>query len=107
MIETLAYLLAGHALADYPLQGDFLAKAKNRTAPIPGVPWWQALGAHAAIHAGFVLAITGSPSLALVELIVHAVTDDMKCRGRISFNVDQAIHVICKVAYVAAIGINA
>ena len=35
----LFWLMVGHALADYPLQGDFLAKAKNRTAPIPGVPW--------------------------------------------------------------------
>lgn len=34
-------LVAGHALADYPLQGDFLARAKNRTAPIAGFPWWQ------------------------------------------------------------------
>lgn len=47
-------LLAGHALADYPLQGDFLSKAKNRTAPIPGVPWQQALGAHVVIHGAFV-----------------------------------------------------
>jgi hypothetical protein len=47
-------LLAGHALADYPLQGDFLSKAKNRAAPIPGVPYWQALGAHVAIHGAFV-----------------------------------------------------
>lgn len=31
-----ALMLAGHALADYPLQGDFLAKAKNRANPIPG-----------------------------------------------------------------------
>ena len=28
-------LIAGHCLADYPLQGDFLSKAKNRTAPFP------------------------------------------------------------------------
>lgn len=35
-----AALVAGHALADYPLQGDFLARAKNRAAPIPGVPWF-------------------------------------------------------------------
>lgn len=101
MIETTAYLLAAHALADYPLQGDFLAKAKNRTAPIPGVPWWQALAAHSAIHAGFVLAITGSLACAAVELIAHAITDDAKCRGRISYNADQAIHVACKLAYAA------
>ena len=32
-IELMAIaLVAGHALADYPLQGDFLAKAKNPAA---------------------------------------------------------------------------
>lgn len=101
MIEPLLYLLAGHALADYPLQGDFLAKAKNRTAPVADVPWWQALSAHAAIHAGFVLAITGSPLFAAIEFVAHFVTDDAKCKGRIGFNTDQAIHIACKVAYVA------
>jgi hypothetical protein len=34
-------LVAAHALCDYPLQGDFLARAKNRAAPIAGVPWYQ------------------------------------------------------------------
>lgn len=100
-IQMLGALIVGHALADYPLQGDFLSRAKNRTAPIPGVPWYQALGAHVVIHGGFVAAITGIWWLGVAEALVHAVTDDAKCRGRISFNADQAIHVACKVAWVA------
>ena len=100
-LPMLCLLIVGHALADYPLQGDFLARAKNRTAPIPGVPWWQALTAHAVIHAGTVGVITGSIGLGLVELALHWLTDDLKCRGRISFNTDQAIHIACKVAYAA------
>lgn len=103
MVEVLALLLFGHALADYPLQGDFLSKAKNRLAPIPGVPWYQALGAHAAIHAGFVGVITGSPILAAAELVAHSLIDDAKCAGRLTFNQDQAAHVICKVLWVALI----
>lgn len=95
----LILLLAAHALADYPLQGDFLAKAKNRTAPIPGVPWWQALGAHALIHAGFVALITGIWWLAISEFAIHWITDDAKCRGRVSYNQDQAIHIACKLAW--------
>jgi hypothetical protein len=95
----LVLLLAAHALADYPLQGDFLSKAKNRLAPIPTVPWQQAMGAHAAIHAGFVAAITGIWWLAIPEFAIHWLTDDAKCQGRISFNVDQAIHVGCKFAW--------
>lgn len=97
----LFWLLVGHALADYPLQGDFLAKAKNRAAPIDGVPWGQALAAHALIHAGFVVAVTGSLWLGLAEFVAHAIIDDAKCRGRIGFNSDQLLHVMCKVAWVA------
>ena len=33
-LAMFAALVAGHALCDYPLQGDFLAKGKNRTASI-------------------------------------------------------------------------
>ncbi len=99
-IGMMAVLLIGaHALADYPLQGDFLAKAKNRTSPIPGVPWQQALGAHVAIHGAFVALITGVWWLALAEAAVHWITDDAKCRGKISFNQDQFIHLISKVVW--------
>lgn len=92
-------LLAAHALADYPLQGDFLSKAKNRTVPIPGVPWYQALGAHAMIHGGAVALVTGSQRLGIAEAVIHAIADDLKCRGKLSFNQDQAIHLACKVAW--------
>lgn len=94
-------LLAGHALCDYPLQGDFLARAKNRFAPLPGVPWYQALGSHAIIHGGAVALITGMPLLGLAETLAHAVIDDAKCAGRIGFNTDQALHVVCKAMWVA------
>ena len=103
MIEMFALLLVAHALADYPLQGDFLSKAKNRTAAIPGVPWWQALGAHSIIHGGAVGLITGCWWLGLAETAVHAVTDDAKCRGKITFNQDQAIHIACKIAWVVVV----
>lgn len=98
-METLALLIAAHALADYPLQGDFLAKAKNHRAPIPGVPWYQALAAHSAIHAGFVGVITGSAWLGLAEFLIHTATDYAKCDGRISYNTDQAVHIGCKIAW--------
>ena len=104
-IQILGFLLAAHALADYPLQGDFLSKAKNRFAPIIGVPWYQAMGAHAMIQAGFVGVITGSVGLAVAEFIAHFTTDHLKCANRISFNTDQAIHIACKVAW-AFIAVN-
>jgi len=96
-------LLIGHALADYPLQGDFLARAKNHTAPIPGVPWYQALTAHALIHGGMVWAITGCWWLGALEAIFHAAIDHCKCIGFINFNIDQAAHVICKGWWAAAV----
>ena len=92
-------LIAAHALADYPLQGDFLSKAKNRTAPIPGVPWQQALGAHVVIHGAFVAFITGIWWLFFAEALIHWLTDDAKCRGGLTFNEDQAVHLGCKVAW--------
>lgn len=92
-------LIAAHALADYPLQGDFLSKAKNRVAPIPGVAWWQALGAHVVIHGAFVAFITGIWWLFLAEALIHWITDDAKCRAKLTFNQDQAIHILCKLAW--------
>jgi hypothetical protein len=97
--RTFGALAVGHAVADYPLQGDFLAKAKNRAAPIPGVPWYQALGAHAIMHGGVVAYVTGSPALGVAETVLHAITDDLKCRGKIGFNGDQAIHLACKLVW--------
>lgn len=94
-------LIAGHALADYPLQGDFLARAKNRTAPIPGFPWQQALGAHAVIHGAFVAFITGIWWLFFAEALIHWITDDAKCRGKLTLNQDQAIHIVCKLVWFA------
>ena len=101
MIELLALMVFGHALADYPLQGDFLARGKNHTAPILGIPWQHPLSAHSVIHGGFVGIITGSIVLAFAETVIHAATDYAKCSGRISYHTDQAIHIGCKVAWAA------
>lgn len=99
---TLLFLLVfGHALADYPLQGEFLSQAKNRNTPVGRVFWKHALPAHAAIHGGFVLLLTGSLWLALAETAIHGGTDWLKCEGRISLNVDQSVHLACKVAWAA------
>lgn len=98
--ETLILLVCAHAVCDYPLQGDFLARAKNERDPIPGVPWQQAMSAHCAIHAGAVQLITGLWFLSVAEFLIHFATDRAKCRGLISYNSDQAIHVACKAAWV-------
>jgi hypothetical protein len=99
MIEIFLLLIAFHFIADYPLQGEFLAKAKNRQNPIPGVPWYQALIAHSSIHGLFVGLITGSILLALCETIAHAIIDDAKCAGRLTYNKDQFLHFFCKLIW--------
>lgn len=88
-----------HALADFPLQGDFLAKAKNPKTQIPGIPYYTALYMHGLIHAGGVWLITGHMYLATLETLVHCVIDELKCRGFIDFEVDQILHLACKLAY--------
>lgn len=95
----LFYLLSGHAVCDYPLQGDFLARGKNHKAPIVGIPFWQCLLAHALIHGGMVTLITGSLWLGLAEFAIHCVIDYGKCDGWYGFNVDQGLHVACKIAW--------
>jgi len=101
-------MFIGHVLADYPLQGEFIANGKNRnldhkklfsegTAPL--FLWVHAMTAHCLIQAGFVWLITGSAVLAIVEFVVHWIIDFVRCEGWISFNVDQGLHFACKVIY--------
>src|SRR5438876_3666561 len=93
-------LLIGHAVCDYPLQGDFLAKGKNHRAPLPGVPWYQCLVAHALIHSGSVLLITWSPMLGILEFVMHLAIDYGKCDRWYGFNTDQSLHFACKLLWV-------
>jgi hypothetical protein len=97
-MSMLFLLIAAHFLADYPLQGDFLALNKAQSGP-NYVPWWQALIAHAFIHGGFVALITGYWWLGLCEVVIHAATDHAKCDKRIGINTDQAIHIACKFVW--------
>ncbi|MEI7927310.1 MAG: DUF3307 domain-containing protein [Verrucomicrobiales bacterium] len=109
--KILFALLIGHALADYPLQGAFLAKAKDRHSDsgalfgeqrAPKGLWIHALTAHSLVHAGVVWLITSSFALALVELVLHWLIDLVKCEGWTGFHTDQMLHVLCKIAYAVA-----
>ncbi|HEV2709106.1 MAG TPA: DUF3307 domain-containing protein [Edaphobacter sp.] len=96
MMTRMLLLFAGHALCDYPLQGDFLARGKNHKTPFPGMHPSQLLLAHCLIHMGMVLLITHNVWFALAELVIHFVTDWGKCEGLIDFDTDQAVHYLCK-----------
>lgn len=99
VLATLILLFAGHALCDFPLQGQFLSDAKNHRRPNAGEHWARALFAHAMIHCGMVYWVTGSAWFALAELAIHGLTDYAKCDGQITSTQDQAIHYACKVAW--------
>lgn len=92
----LLMLLAAHWVADYPLQGDFLAKAKQQ-----GPLRLYHLIAHSGIHAGAVALVTGNLWFGLVEWVLHTIIDEAKVKGKTSFAVDQLLHIGCKVVYAA------
>lgn len=101
------FLMFGHFLADYPLQGDFLAKGKDPNGPFKEFfPWTHALFAHAAIHAGFVFLFTGSKWCAFFELTMHAWIDYGKCKKWIGIHIDQILHVACKVFFLVYLFTN-
>ncbi|UGY23750.1 DUF3307 domain-containing protein [Bradyrhizobium septentrionale] len=104
-LGPLFWMLICHAVADYPLQGDWLSKAKNHTLSLVSgeVIWPGAMLSHAAIHAGAVKLATGSWLLAGAELVAHAVIDFTKCSGRIGYSADQGLHVTCKAIWFCAL----
>lgn len=110
-LSLLFALVIGHALCDFPLQGQFLAAGKNRNTkmpdpegdPFPGNLWAYCLTAHALIHAGMVWVITGSPLFALIELVCHWLIDFGKCEKWTNFAGDQALHILCKIGFALAV----
>lgn len=108
MIALFIKLIMGHAVADFALQSDAMAKGKNRhISPIfvpPGQklqicwPYW--LAAHGLVHGAMVTFITGNVRLGLLEALCHVVVDFGKCENVYGIHVDQAFHVLFKVAIV-------
>lgn len=88
-----------HALADFPLQGDYLARQKTRRSAGSHSEWLIALGAHSVIHAGGVWLVSGSLLLGLVELICHALIDLGKGEEKYGLVTDQSLHLGCKLIY--------
>lgn len=101
--------LVGHALGDYVFQRDIMATSKSRYAKVyktagPGFPgWYYWLISHALVHGGLVFLISGSALLGIIETLLHTLIDFCKCEHWISLHVDQALHILCKIAYVYVI----
>lgn len=107
-MSLLLQLLIVHALADFPLQGDVMAKGKNWNRKPDNIPlgqkpmavWFHYLTAHALIHAGAVWLITGNMWFGVAELALHWILDFMKCENWTNPHQDQLLHIGCKIAYV-------
>lgn len=106
LLELFFALMVGHAIADYALQNDFMANAKNHTTELGKIYWTWVLPSHGLIHGGFVYGITGSFVLGFLEFVIHTITDYLKCDGKIGYHTDQWIHVGCKVLWVMLIVLN-
>ena len=103
--QLLLALFIGHFLCDYPLQGAFLASAKNRhtknadtSCDTPSM-WIHALTAHSFIHGGMVWIVTGHCILGIMEIALHWLIDFGKSEKWYSLNTDQMLHLACKCAY--------
>jgi hypothetical protein len=96
--------LCVHALVDFPLQGDYLARQKSRKTAGSKSEWIVALTAHCLIQAGGVWLVSGCLALGGAELIVHYLIDLGKGEGKFGLVTDQLLHVACKVVYVGLLG---
>ena len=97
-------LMVLHALGDFALQSEAMAKGKNRhikTTPPPGQKykpcWYWWLSAHALIEGGLIYLIFGNVVIGLVEVIVHFSLDFIKCDNVTTPNQDQAFHILFRV----------
>lgn len=100
---VLLLLLVGHALCDFGLQSEWIAKYKNPANRSPAPPgqtqetiWPYVLGAHAMMHGGAVALVTQRWELGTAEFVVHFLTDYLKCKNVIGLHADQAIHLFSK-----------
>lgn len=105
---TLFWLIAGHALGDFSLQSDAMAKGKNRNRDVshlvpPGQTlqkvWPFYLSAHALIMGSLVALATGSIVLGVCETITHWLIDFGKCDNRYGIYCDQAMHLTLKLVW--------
>jgi hypothetical protein len=110
LFALLFFLIAGHALMDYSLQNDSMAvcKCPKSTSPLAtAVPWYYWLTSHALLHGmavGVIFHWVGFDwntvaALAMAETVIHWFIDLGKCQKLYSLHVDQAFHVVCKIAW--------
>lgn len=104
-MDTLWWLIVGHALGDFVLQTDTMAKGKSRHRRLEPslsqyLPTWQYwLTSHALIHGGIVTLATGSTLLGFAEFVAHWVIDFGKNEQWYGLHTDQGLHLVCKLGW--------
>ena len=105
-------LVAGHFVADFSLQTEWVATNKNRHVRLNFPPeqrakmqviWPWLLSAHACTQGLMVYLITQRISLGLAETVIHWLCDFGKCEKWYGFHADQLIHIISKAVFVGLI----
>ena len=101
MLGNLAWLIFAHLLADYPLQGSFLAneKGKNPILLVSHAAIWTGV----IVYAAHALGMGVAPRMVAFLFLVHATADALKAKRilwykrmdplRAGLLVDQLIHV--------------
>lgn len=105
LIAVFFWMLVGHGLGDFALQGDWMVKNKNpkrhrrATGERRDLMWIHVLSAHALIHGGAVALATGMVWLGIAETIAHWLIDYGKSNRLYGFHVDQFLHIGCKLVW--------
>lgn len=104
MLLLIFQLWFGHALADFGLQNDYMAKAKDPNNPLGKGIWGWPLLAHGLIHGGLVTFMTGFLVLGVAELLTHVAIDYAKVRGKFgphphAYHIDQSLHYGLKIVW--------
>jgi hypothetical protein len=103
-VALFAAFVVMHALVDFPLQGDFIAKQKTRKHADNTSIWIVALTSHGVLHGGGVWLISGSLAFGFAEMILHLLIDIGKGENRFGIITDQLLHVGCKLVYAILLG---
>lgn len=114
-LEIFITLLFLHALADFALQSDVMAKGKNRHNDAKQLfhwvhvldrdpkdfkkCWFYWLSAHALIQGGLIFLIFGNIWIALIEIFTHFLIDFTKCENKLTPHQDQLLHFFFKIVY--------
>lgn len=106
-IQKLFLLIFGHFICDFALQSQYMCKYKNpNNAPSEGYNffhpeymWKLIMFAHCFIQGGFVYLFTNNLFFSLCEIMIHFITDYLKCNKKITVIQDQTIHILCKVIW--------